>query len=211
MATTRDKGTTWKGLLLYWDLYWLLFTGLVCWIEFTHQKGCFVQHFVLWVDVSLHPFGTDTGMAGYLFATKAPYLSLASPAHNSSLQWKQYLSRSVLSPLEFTLCQLMIGGQMEKKWMFYSKPPSSGPSGQKWGRSGDRSSAKTVIFLPQIRGRFWDLREISLSTYYRTFVLNDKALLNGSHINQDFRYCGGRGAAYRHTQTFWYLHKQGKR
>lgn len=59
----------------YWDLCWPLFTGLVCWIEFAHQKGCFAQHFVVSTDVSQPaPFGHRCWDGGLL-----PF-HLSSPA-----------------------------------------------------------------------------------------------------------------------------------
>lgn len=88
----------------HWDLCWLPFTGLVCWIEFAHQKGCFAQHFVVLTDVSQPAPFWHRCWDGRLL----PF-HLSSPAQSSLLQWKQYLSRSVLSPLEFSLCQMMIG------------------------------------------------------------------------------------------------------
>lgn len=146
-----------------WDLYWLFFIGLVCGIEFAYQKGCFVRHFVVWADISQPESFWHRCWDGWLLVCHEGSSPLTCPLQ-SLLLWKQYLSQySLLWNLPF-VSWWQLDGWMEKL-IFDSKPPLCAPSGQKWGWSGDRSSAKTASFSPRIWGRFWDVREVSLPTY----------------------------------------------
>jgi len=91
-------------------------------------------------------------MAGW-WATCLPQgllaFNLSSPAHNTSLQWKQHWRRSVLAPLQFTLCQSITGGWMEK-----NVPPQTSNFCPKWSEMGSvwqQIFCKDNNFL-----RFWE-------------------------------------------------------
>lgn len=65
------------GKTLQWDLYRLLYTSLVCWIEIGHQKGGFVS-VVLGDAGQPESSGTDAGIAGYI---RHMALTCSTPAH----------------------------------------------------------------------------------------------------------------------------------